>query len=224
VKRPLGTRLRPHGWAVVRATGALVVVIACAVSARAALVPGDFIFESGFEPAKGCLSSEEADLVRLINEYRVSEGKAAVPATYSLTLVGQWKVLDLTSPTNPAGTGSCNLFSWSPDRPSLWTGCCYTPDHAQAQCMWDKPREITELRYGANGYELVASGQATVAAALSALQGSPAHNDVLLNLGPWSAFNPWPAMGVGVDLDNRSYAIWFADGVDPLGAVDDCTP
>jgi hypothetical protein len=31
-------------------------------------------------------------------------------------------------------------------------------------------------------------------------------------------------MGVGVDLDNRSYAIWFADGVDPLGAVDDCTP
>jgi hypothetical protein len=209
---------------VVRAASALAVVLGGAVSARAALAPGDFIFESGFEPAKGCLSPEEADMAQRINQYRMSQGKAAVPATYSLTLVGQWKVIDLSSPTNPAGTGMCNLFSWSPDRPSLWTGCCYTPDHAQAQCMWDKPREITHMRYGANGYELVASGAADTASALALFQGSPAHNDVLLNLGPWSAFNPWPAMGVGVDLDNRFYAIWFADGTDPLGPVAACTP
>ena len=38
-------------------------------------------------------------------------------------------------------SGQCNTHSWSAN--ARWSACCYTRDHAQARCMWDKPREIS---------------------------------------------------------------------------------
>ena len=191
-----------------------------------AAAPPDPIFASGFEEPRGCLSPDEALLATLVNQYRAANLKAAVPVSTALTLVAQWKVKDMASPTNPAGTGSCNLHSWSNDRPDVYTGCCYTPDHAQALCMWSKPSQITDVfgpvHYTATGYEIVVFGATTVAGALAAWQGSAPHNDVLLNNGIWASRNPWPAMGIGVDLVNRYYSIWFGDAADPSGPPAAC--
>lgn len=149
------------------------------------------------------------DLCDVINEYRATQGLAAVPISVSLMTVAEAHVADLDAHPDVL-EGECNLHSWS-ETSAEFGGCCYTPDHAQAQCMWDKPRELTD--YTGNGYEIAASGTPTPEGALSAWQGSPGHHDVILNAGQWGSFSPWPAMGCGI---LGAYAVvWFGDAPDP---------
>ena len=186
--------------------GVLALASFCTGPAVAQTTPGD------------CLSADEATLAQLVNDYRQAEGLAPIPVTVSLTAVAQWHVWDLDV-NHPYG-GECNLHSWS-DGPT-WSPVCYTADHANASGMWDKPREITANAYTGNGFEIAywTSGTATPEAALSGWQGSPGHNDVILNAGIWGSFDPWPAMGVGMQA---GYAvIWFGGIVDPLGTIDEC--
>ncbi len=155
---------------------------------------------SGGGTMPGEPTADEAELLELINEYRMANGLPAIPTSTSMMIVAQTHAEDLA--VNDPAVGACNLHSWSDAGP--WTPCCYTPDHAQAQCMWDKPRELTD--YPGNGYEISAAGTPTAASALSAWQGSPAHNDVILNQGIW-ADNPWGAIGAGM---HSGYAVvWF---------------
>lgn len=81
--------------------------------------------------------------------------------------------------------------------------------------MWNKPSEITDNLYTGNGYELAAFGYVDGEAALNGFKNSSAHNDVLLNQGGWQAFDPWPAMGVGIE--GTYYTVWFGDITDPAG-------
>jgi len=165
-----------------------------------------------------CLSAEESELADLINAYRADNGLAAIPVTVSLTAVAHWHVWDLEL-NSPHG-GSCNLHSWSDQ--GVWSAVCYTSDHAQAQGMWDKPREITEGEYTGNGYEIAywSSGTATPSGALSGWQSSSGHNDVILNQGIWTGRDPWPAMGIG--LRDGYAVVWFGDIADPQGNTGDC--
>ena len=104
----------------------------------------------------------------------------------------------------------CNLHSWS--NQGMWTACCYTADHAQAQCMWDKPRELTT--YPGNGYENAAFGYATTAGAMAGWKASPGHNDVMLNLGTWTN-TTW--LAVGAAFQPNGYAVlWFGEVTDPV--------
>lgn len=165
-----------------------------------------------------CLSPQESQLADLINAYRADNGLAAIPVTVSLTEVAHWHVWDLDA--NAPHGGDCNLHSWSTQ--DAWSGVCYTSDHAQAQGMWDKPREITEDAYSGNGYEIAywTSGTATASGALSGWQSSSGHNDVILNQGIWTGRNPWPAMGIGI---RAGYAVvWFGDIADPQGEIGAC--
>lgn len=180
-----------------------------------------FVSSSAAQPP-GCLSEKDLVLIDLINDYRQQNGKAPIPVSVSLTTVAQWKVLDMASPANPAGQSGCNLHSWSAEHPELWSGCCYTPDHAEASCMWNKPREVTGNVYAANGYENAAAGYTTVEQAFAGWQNSSGHNDVILNLGIWASRDPWPAMAVGVDEATKKYVIWFGDAVDPAGEATPC--
>ena len=174
-----------------------------------------------FDPGV-CLSSDEAALLEMVNQYRMDEGHAAVPWSRSLSKVAQWHVWDLTmnSPHSPA---QCNLHSWSDQGMGLWTQVCYTSDHAQAQKMWDKPSEITGGTYSANGYEIAVTGfgSLTPSEALAAWQGSPGHNEVILNLGDWASRDPWPAMGVG--MMGGFAVVWFGDMTDPRGTILACS-
>ena len=164
-----------------------------------------------------CLSVEEAKLVQLLNQYRVQNGLAPVPVSYSLTLVGQWHVRDLNANRPDSGTGyngqACNMHSWSNWHPELWHAMCYTADHHEAPEMWDKPRQISQGVYLGTGYEIAYSsgGQVTAEAALAGWQQSTPHRDVILEQGSWSGKN-WPAMGVG--LYQHYAVIWFSETAD----------
>jgi hypothetical protein len=155
-------------------------------------------------------------LAQLVNEYRVASGKPAIPLSRALMATAGAHVADLVAHPGTFG-GSCNLHSWSNHGGGLWTGCCYTDNHAQAACMWQKPSQISSglgfARYPGNGYEIAfLGGGATPEQVLQAFRGSPPHDDVLLSRGMWAPI-PFPAMGAAIQ---GAYAVvWFGDAADP---------
>lgn len=167
-------------------------------------------------PAGVCLSAEEAELVRLVNEYRVANGRVALPASYWLSTTAQWHGWDLTN-NNPV-TAVCNLHSWSTAMPALWQAVCYTPDHAQAAQMWGKPGQISSGRYVGAGYENAVVAN-TAASALAWWQSSPAHNAVILQQGIWAGVN---FTGLGTGFNGSFGLLWFGDGADPDGVMYPC--
>jgi hypothetical protein len=96
------------------------------------------------------------------------------------------------------------MHSWSDA--GTWSPCCYTDDHAESQCMWDKPRELTD--YPGDGFEISYGAwgmPADPAGALAGWQSSPPHREVILNAGMWS--DAWQAVGIGI---RGGYAsVWF---------------
>ena len=157
---------------------------------------------------KAQLSQEELLLYEKLNLYRAEHKLPPIPLSPALTLVAQTHVRDMFR--HPA-RGKCNCHSWSDDGP--WSPCCYTDDHAQAQCMWDKPRQLTSYtgdgfeisHYGSNGYV------ATAESSLRGWQGSRPHNAVMLNKGIWKDVK-WGAVGVGIYKSQA--AIWFGKEAD----------
>ncbi|MBK9033487.1 MAG: CAP domain-containing protein [Myxococcales bacterium] len=153
--------------------------------------------------------SVDRALCDAINQYRADHGLAAVPVSPALTRVARFHVEDLTA--HGTGAPGCNLHSWSTGDPR-WTGCCYTPDHAQAQCMWIKPREISA--YMSSGYEIAAGGGGAITPtqAVGLWDGSTGHREVVLNQGAW-ATHPWRAVGCAIET---GYAVvWFGELADP---------
>jgi len=155
------------------------------------------------------ISSEEKKLYHLLNEYRVKNGLREISLSPSLTYVARKHARDLSE--NPPA-GKCNMHSWSSS--GKWSACCYTSDHAQAQCMWNKPRELTG--YPGNGYEVAYSvtSEYKKPSALSAInrwKKSREHNAVILNRGIWNDQH-WQAVGVGI---YGQYAVlWFGTETD----------
>jgi hypothetical protein len=163
------------------------------------------------------VSADAVKLCQLVNEYRVESGLPAVPLSAALMTVAAYHVADQIAEPQ-AYAGKCNLHSWS-DASPLWKGCCFTPDFAEAQCMWAKPGEITAgwgagKAYLASGYEDAAAGAQSPEQALMLWKGSPAHNDVILNKNDWAAKGPWPAMGCGMTT-GKFAVLWFGDASDP---------
>lgn len=152
------------------------------------------------------LSEEEIKLYELVMEYRAKNGLPSIPLSVSLTKVAKAHVEDLQ--VNKPVTSKCNLHSWSDKGP--WMACCYTNDHANANCMWSKPRELTS--YKGNGYEISfwTSGSATATQALNGWKTSSGHNSVIINAGIWN--KKWNAIGVGL---SENYAVvWFGHELD----------
>ena len=164
---------------------------------------------TGSPPPAGCVP-EALELIDLVNAYRGENGLPAIPASPSMCVVGQTHVQDLLDNAPHTQPGGCNLHSWS--NAGAWTPCCYTPDHAQAMCMWVKPQELTD--YPGFGYENASAGATSPAQALDGWKNSPAHNEVILNQGIWAS-HPWQALGAGY---NGSFAVlWFGEEPDPAG-------
>jgi uncharacterized protein YkwD len=167
-----------------------------------------------------CLSPAEAELARLINEYRVSVGLPALPVSKSLTLVAQQHVWD--SVNNNPFTEQCNMHSWSGNvNPALqqgtWTAVCYTADHANMAGAHRKPREIAG--YPADGYENShwASPSASPGGAINGWRNSPGHNAVITEQNGWG---PFRALGVGI---SGQYAhMWVGEVTDPAGEAQLC--
>jgi uncharacterized protein YkwD len=151
-------------------------------------------------------------LAELINSYRAGLGLAAIALSLSLTRVAEAHVRDLEQNSRGA---QCNMHSWS--AAGAWSSCCYTDDHAQARCMWAKPREITRGGYPGDGFEIAHGGSrgVTPEGALQGWKRSQAHHEVIVNKGIWST-SKWQAMGVAV---SESYAlVWFGEVADAPAA------
>jgi hypothetical protein len=158
------------------------------------------------------LSKAEVTLYHLINEYRRQKGLSPIPLSKNLTYVAKLHAQDLAE--NLPYNRRCNLHSWSDKGP--WTSCCYTEDHARAECMWNKPKEVSN--YTGYGYEIAYWTDEPLNAvnfakkALSGWQRSVPHNIVMVNQGRWKGKH-WNAMGVGV---YKGYAmVWFGEEADP---------
>ena len=128
------------------------------------------------------LSQEEWEIYYQINNYRAQKGLPAIPLSGSLTYVAHQHVWDLAE--NTPASQRCNLHSWS-DKGN-WSSCCYTPDHKRAECMWNKPRELTN--YTGEGYEIAywtnepLDPRAFATRALVKWKESAEHNSVIINI------------------------------------------
>ena len=164
----------------------------------------------GAEPS---IPPRALDLANTINNYRMQRGLPPIPITRALSFVAHTHVHDLKDAPKTPG---CNAHSWTNKGP--WTACCYTPDHAQAECMWRKPGELTH--YKSTGFEIAIGqpGEDTgyvldSQRSLELWKSSQPHHEVIINQGKW-ADTTWRAMGAGI-IDSHA-AVWFAKDVDPL--------
>lgn len=155
-----------------------------------------------------CLSAEENKLYDLMMAYRKTKGLESIPLSAKLTQVAQVHAKDLAENYDPTQE-KCNLHSWSKN--GKWTSCCYTADHKQATCMWDKPREIAG--YESNGYEIsyYFSAGADAESGLDGWKKSTGHNQMIINDGIWKKIK-WNAIGIGF---YKTYGVvWFGDKKD----------
>lgn len=157
-----------------------------------------------------CLSSEEKELIELIQEYRRSKNLPEIPVSASLTIVARTHIKDL-SENNPV-TKRCNLHSWSSK--GKWKKCCYrSGDEKSARCMWNKPSELTD--YSGYGYEIAFyhSEKCTPQNSLEGWKSSKGHRTVIINQGMWKDVE-WQAMGVAIQ---GNYAVvWFGENKDDI--------
>jgi uncharacterized protein YkwD len=156
-----------------------------------------------------CLSEEEQKLYNLIMQYRKTKKLKSIPISTALTRVAQAHVRDLSENYDNSDGNPCNPHSWS-DK-GKWSPCCYTGDHKQAKCMWDKPKEISS--YESSGFEIAywSSAGASAEEGLAGWKKSQGHNPVIVNLGTWKD-TEWKAIGVGI---YKEYAVvWFGERED----------
>lgn len=159
------------------------------------------------------LTQAEKELYDLMMAYRAELNLDPITLSLSMTKVAQIHSKDLFE-NKPHG-GECNMHSWS-DKGD-WTSCCYTSDHAQAACMWNKPRELTN--YTGNGYEIAAGSSGsniTPQMALNLWKNSSGHNAVMINSGNWT--REWKAVGLGIV--GGFATVWFGREEDPDGEPD----
>lgn len=162
-----------------------------------------------------CVTKEEMKLYELIMAYRAENNLPKIPLSKSLSYVAHQHTWDLE--VNQPVNENCNMHSWSKKGP--WSSCCYTSDHKQATCMWDKPKELTP--YQGYGFEIVCGGggEMEAAIALSCWQESVHHNDVILNKDIWKKYT-WNAIGISI---YGGYAvIWFGFEKDETGEPTKC--
>ena len=166
-----------------------------------------------------CLIEEEVKLYEKINAYREQKGKDPIPLSFNLTIVAQAHAIDLFE--NKPYDDHCNMHSWSDNGP--WSQCCYTSDHSNPHCMWDKPGEVSN--YPGRGYEIVysywpvSSSVPLAKEALEAWQLSPGHNNTIINAGVFTQAT-WNAMGVGIY--GGYVVVWFGEEADPDGPPPFC--
>lgn len=150
-----------------------------------------------------CLRAEEKKLYDVLMAYRQEKKLPRIALSAKLTQVAQLHAKDLAE-HHEAFDKTCNMHSWSSN--GNWTPCCYTNDHKEAACMWEKPREIAG--YESNGFEISVYSGAGVTAeqALESWKSSSGHNQVIINESIWKSLS-WKAIGIGIYEDYG--VVWF---------------
>jgi len=161
-------------------------------------------------PPDFCVSTDENKLYESINQFLIDNGNKKLSSSISLSYVAKQHIEDLIQ--NHPDTSICNLSSWS-DKGD-WEACCYSKYIHYQDCMWDKPKELTNFRY--RGYELALYFEENFNSdtIMQLLMSSNSAINMLLAKGEYSN-KKWICMGVAI---NSNYAsIWFAQREDKAG-------
>ena len=159
-----------------------------------------------------CISNAEYQLYERLNQFLTENGNKSLTLSKSLSFVAKTHVNDLQ--LNHPDTSICNLSSWS-DKGN-WNPCCYNKYVLDQDCMWDKPKELTNFRY--RGYELAIYFEVefNTDSIMQILLSSNKAIDMLLTKNDYSKKH-WVCMGLGI---NEKYvSIWFAQRADNSGKV-----
>lgn len=165
-----------------------------------------------------CITEEEARLIKIINDYRVTKGLSRIPASKSLSYIEKIHIFDLIQhPT----TGSCSPHSWSDG--GNWTDCCAIVGNAPSYwCLDEKPEELTTYPADAETAENMAGMMdyqrfwipITPEECLSGWQNSYLHHIVIINESWWKNYE-WKALGVAI-YNGIAYML-VGDESDPAG-------
>ena len=157
-------------------------------------------FHSDPVPAKASpMTAAEKNLYQKIMAYRKELGLPEIKISPSLNKVAQLHAIELLA---EPPEGKCNLHSWTGQFGEK--KCCYTDDHREAACMWEKPAQFTSYR--ATGFEIAAYNTSKTADFLQDWKESPGHHAVIINSENWKKLN-WKAIGIGI---RHPYAVvWF---------------
>lgn len=169
------------------------------------------------------LSEKEKELVKLINDYRISLGKRPLNVSKSLTYVARThnkdQVLHFENDLKDDKGRPANMHSWS--KYGNWTPIMYNK-YGSHRPMWDKPKELTP--YKSEGSEISAGKQyydqvyqITPEIALRLWKNSPGHNNEIIEDNIlYDVYHADKIMGVSI---HDGFAnVWFGeDPADPAG-------
>lgn len=163
-----------------------------------------------------CISDEENRLAGLINSLRKQNRLPDIALSSSLTLVAKLHVNDLQ--TNRPDTSICSTASWS--NKGNWTPCCFTALAPRFECIWNKPKELTN--YPFRGYEIThyEEGIIQVDSLFSIWKKTPAVLDMLLGRNAHTD-KRWAVMGLAVGENYVS--LWLGQRPDPAGRPSFCS-
>lgn len=182
-----------------------------------------FVFLSLFQsltaqkqlPDDFCISPQEKALFDKINQLLKEYDQKALKLSASLSYVAKVHVNDLL--TNHPDTSICNLSSWS--NKGSWTACCYNPYVVNQDCMWDKPKELTNYPY--RGYEIAGYfEEAFTADSVIDLWSKEGEVINMLTAEGEYSKKEWVCMGVG--MNSNYVSVWFGQRADAAGAPDVC--
>lgn len=170
------------------------------------------------------LSEKEKELVKLINDYRISLGKKPLNVSKSLTYVARThtkdQILHFEYDLKDERGLPANLHSWS--KYGNWTPVMYTDDHQYGALTRKKPAELTqyklgglEISVGQQNYDQV--HQITPSLALRLWKNSPGHNhEIIKDNILYDVYHAERIMGISI---HDGFAnVWFgSDPNDPAG-------
>jgi hypothetical protein len=166
-------------------------------------------------PSDFCISSQEFQMLKLINDFRIKNRLPAVRLSKSLSYVAYNHTRDLYN--HHPDEDFCNLHSWS--QSDRWKSCCYTKDPTSQSCMNEKPKELTQ--YSFPGYELIyyESDSLDLQNVMDFWRKNTPTSDFFLNTGNWAKYK-WSSMGVSI---YKGYvSVWVGAGADIEGSPAVC--
>lgn len=163
-----------------------------------------------------CVSDDENRLVSMINNFRKQNKLSQLPLSVSLTYVAKTHIADLH--VNRPDTSICSTASWS--NKGNWTACCYNPYVLKEECMWSKPKELTEYPY--RGYELsyYEESKINVDSLFNLWITTPEAENLILSKGKYKD-KKWGTFGLAVG--DHYASVWFAQRIDPKGKPKLCS-
>ena len=141
------------------------------------------------------ISTEEKELFKIINDYRIANKLPPIELSESLSVVANRHLIDLNI--------NVKFFTHG------WSNCPFDlKDEKTWDCVFNAPQRL-KTDYQGNGYENLfhnLNGSVTPQLALEAWKKSRPHNNLILNLEIW---NDTVFDAFGIAINGNYAAMWF---------------